>query len=68
MITLTHLGKQFKHQRVFTDVTIEIPDGSIAYIKGVNGSGKSVFLRLISGYSKPTTGEIRIDGALLGKD
>jgi len=40
-------------------------DGKIYLIKGENGTGKSVLLKMISGFSKPDDGEIVIDGKKL---
>ena len=37
-------------------------------LQGVNGSGKTMLLRLISGLIYPTKGHVLIDGKLLGSD
>ena len=42
--------------------------GKVYGLKGVNGSGKTMLMRLISGLIRPTSGTIRIDGKVLGKD
>ena len=36
--------------------------------EGVNGSGKTMLMRLISGLIRPTNGTVSIDGKVLGKD
>lgn len=66
MIELIDITKQFKDNIIFKDINLEIPSGSRAFIQGANGSGKSVLLRMISGYLTPTAGEIIIDGEILG--
>jgi teichoic acid transport system ATP-binding protein len=50
------------------DVSIEIEKGEIVGLVGVNGSGKSSILKIISGISTPTSGTVDINGevALLG--
>lgn len=43
-------------------------EGSIVGLSGVNGSGKTMLMRAISGLIRPTSGQIYIDNELLGKD
>ena len=45
-----------------TDVSLEIPKGSVYGIVGHNGSGKSTMLKLITGIYRPTSGTIETDG------
>lgn len=68
MIKLTDVSKSFKQQTLYKHVNLEISDGASVLFKGVNGSGKSVLLKLIVGYSLPTSGTIEVDGMILGKD
>lgn len=42
--------------------------GEFIGLKGVNGSGKTMLMRLISGLILPSKGEIIIDGERIGKD
>jgi len=43
-------------------VYLDIPKGSTVGIIGENGAGKSTLLKLISGVSKPTTGDVQVQG------
>jgi putative ATP-binding cassette transporter len=36
--------------------------GDLVFLTGGNGSGKSTFFKLLAGYYKPDSGEIRLDG------
>jgi putative ABC transport system ATP-binding protein len=68
MIQLERVSKQFdgKRQVVALDaVTLSIPRGQMASIIGPSGSGKSTLLNLIGGLDRPSSGAVRIDGALL---
>lgn len=68
MIELEHVSKVIRHHKVIDDVTLTMESGVITGLKGVNGSGKTMLMRLISGLILPTSGSIRIDGEQLGKD
>ena len=48
--------------RAIDDLTIRIPQGSSVGIIGRNGSGKSTFLKLVTGIYKPTAGTIAVNG------
>ncbi|MFQ6792655.1 ABC transporter ATP-binding protein [Thomasclavelia sp.] len=68
MITVTNINKSFKNNELFINTTFTINEGSKTLIKGINGSGKSVLLKLLVGYSKVDSGEIIIDDYILHKD
>ena len=42
--------------------------GKIYGFQGINGSGKTMLMRLISGLIRPTEGSIEINGKVLGRD
>ncbi|MGP1484940.1 MAG: ABC transporter ATP-binding protein [Campylobacter sp.] len=48
-------------------INLSINEGEIVVIKGVSGSGKSTLLSLIGGLSKPSSGEILINGKNISK-
>ena len=48
-------------------VSISFEKGKIYGIIGRNGSGKTVLLKIISGFLRPTTGTVTINGISLGK-
>ena len=46
-------------------VDFTLRSGGLVFISGGNGSGKSTFLKVLSGLYKPDSGEIRLDGVLV---
>ncbi|MDF2505009.1 MULTISPECIES: ABC transporter ATP-binding protein [Clostridium] len=47
------------------DINLEIRAGEFITLVGPSGCGKSTFLDILSGLSKPTSGELYIDGKLV---
>ena len=48
-------------------ISLEIPKGAYAVIMGPSGSGKSTLLHLIGGLDRPTSGDLLVDGRLIGQ-
>lgn len=48
-----------QHNTIFANLSFQLTKGQGLLIEGANGSGKSSLLRLLSGLSTPSTGEIR---------
>lgn len=68
MIIIKNLSKQFKDQVILQDINLEFSKGHIYGIIGRNGSGKTVLLKCICGFLKPTVGSIVINNRIIGKD
>ncbi|WP_342622044.1 ABC transporter ATP-binding protein [Erysipelothrix sp. P66] len=66
MIKIRNVSKRFKKTEIFEDVSLELPKGKIVGLVGENGSGKSVLMKMLCGYSKPNTGAINVYGETLG--
>ena len=57
--------KEFK---ALDDIDLSINKGEFVVILGPSGAGKSTLLNLIGGMDTPTSGSIKIEGKVLGKD
>jgi branched-chain amino acid transport system ATP-binding protein len=56
------LTKRFGGLLAVKDLDMEVHDGEILGLIGPNGAGKSTVFSMISGFQKPTTGDIVFDG------
>ena len=59
---IKNLTKKFKDVTVIDDVSVTFNSGKIYGIVGRNGSGKSVFLKILCSFYNPTSGTILQDG------
>jgi ATPase subunit of ABC transporter with duplicated ATPase domains len=60
MIAVSDLGKSYGPQTLFEGVSIQFNPGNRYGLVGANGSGKSTFLRLLTGEEQPSSGTISI--------
>ena len=67
MIELRDVHKAFGEREILRGLTLEIPAGQNTVIIGYSGTGKSVTLKCIIGLLKPDAGEVRVDGAVVGR-
>ncbi|NLC48487.1 MAG: ATP-binding cassette domain-containing protein [Tenericutes bacterium] len=67
-IEVKNLTKVFKKNKVLDNISINFEEGKIYGLIGRNGSGKSVFLKLLCAFLSPTSGEILFDGKNIIKE
>ena len=61
-ITLKKVGKLVENKTILAGLTFGVERGSLVAIVGVNDSGKSILLKLLSGYENPDYGQVFIHG------
>lgn len=67
MIEVSHLTKKFKKKKVLHDLNLTIEGGMIGLI-GPNGAGKTTFMRMLAAVSKPSFGDILVNGYSIQKE
>ncbi len=61
MISTTGISLRFGERVLFEDVNIKFTPGNCYGLIGANGSGKSTFLKILSGEIEANTGEVTIE-------
>jgi ABC-2 type transport system ATP-binding protein len=68
IINAQDIQKKFGKKQVLSGMDFQLPAGQIYAICGKNGSGKSVFLRILTGLMFPTGGRVDIFDQEIGSD
>ncbi|WP_136480946.1 ABC-F family ATP-binding cassette domain-containing protein [Cognatitamlana onchidii] len=61
MLSVSNLSVQFGKRVLFDEVNTTFNNGNCYGIIGANGSGKSTFLKIISGKLEPTSGHVSLE-------
>lgn len=68
MIEIKNITKSYDERKILDDISINFEEGKIYGIIGQNGSGKSVLLKVMSGFITPNQGTIIYDGKDINKE
>ncbi len=61
-IELHNIQKYYGSQKVLDNVSFHIGQGEIVGLLGPNGAGKSTLMKIMTGYIKPDSGEVKVVG------
>jgi len=61
-VQISGITKTFGVQPVLRGIDLDLHPGRVCGLVGENGSGKSTLIKVLSGYHRPTSGEVRVDG------
>jgi ABC-type multidrug transport system ATPase subunit len=59
-LSANNIGKKFRKEWIFRNVSLELISGDCMAVFGTNGSGKSTFLKIVSGFMTPSEGQVHI--------
>ena len=68
MIRLENVSKNIGKNVILDNVSLDFNTGCIYGLRGSNGSGKTMLMRVIAGLMKPSSGRVYIDDKRLYKD
>ena len=61
-LELRHVSKSFGEVQALQDINFQLGRNEIVGLLGDNGAGKSTLIKIITGYYRPTSGEILFNG------
>lgn len=67
-INVEHATKVYNENTVLDDISVSFDEKKIHGITGRNGSGKTVLLKAICGFTPLTSGSISVNNLTIGKD
>lgn len=68
MILVEHVSLTIGKAQILRDVSAQFEEGQIHGIVGRNGSGKTMLMKCICGFIRPTEGQIIVNGNRVGED
>lgn len=67
MLKCEGIAKKYMSNTAIEDITVDILPGKIYALLGPNGSGKTTFMKIITGLIKPTKGSVTLDDIKVGQ-
>ena len=67
VLSVRGLDKRFGAVVAADALTLDIPAGQKVSLIGANGAGKTTFVNMVTGYMKPDSGSIILDGTDIGR-
>lgn len=68
MIEIQNVSLTLQKNEILKNISVHFERGIIHGLIGRNGSGKTMLMKCICGFVKPTDGEVYVDGKRIGKD
>lgn len=67
-IEFRNVSKVIGKSKVIDNINYRFDTGKVYGLSGKNGAGKTMLMRLMCGLIRPSSGEVDIDGEILGKN
>lgn len=68
MIYVKNLSLKIQKDVILSDIDLHVEKGKITGLIGRNGCGKTMLMKCITGFVKPTQGEVIFDGKKIGEE
>lgn len=68
MLRIENVSKNYSGHQALTDVSFDVPEGSIYGLLGPNGAGKTTLIRIINHITAPDSGKVFIDNHILTQE
>ena len=65
LLEISGVAKRFRGLKALDDVSLTVRRGEIRGIVGPNGSGKTTLFNVVSGFYRPSGGQVRLDGRVV---
>ncbi len=62
VVNVSHVDRSFGDVKALSNLTIEVPKGSVTVLLGPNGAGKTTAIRMITGALEPQNGTVSVFG------
>src|SRR5689334_6674577 len=62
IIQARHINRNYGDLIALDDVSIDVPSGKFTALIGPNGAGKSTLLSVLSGFERPVSGQVMLNG------
>jgi len=67
MISIKQVSFSYGENPVLRQINLSVGEGEVVALLGPNGSGKTTFIKLVSGVLRPSIGDIHLNGSILGE-
>ena len=67
-ISIKNVSLEIKNRKILNNINLQMEQKHVYGLIGNNGSGKTMLMKCICGFIKPTKGEIIYNGKIIGKD
>ena len=67
MIRAKNITHYYGAEKILSDISLEVEDGSFTILTGESGSGKTTLLSILSSLLKPSSGELSFDDVSIAK-
>jgi len=68
MVYINNVSLKIQQDMILSNIKLHIKKGEITGLIGRNGCGKTMLIKCITGFVKPTEGQIVFDGKRIGED